>query len=127
MKIKSSVLQMLAGVLERCMKRRGVRDCDPYDWEKGAEVAQSLTTSSSSTAVPSKPQQRLINAGAGPSAGANANAGNVASENLCDDGLATSLNNQVRPFLSFFNTRRRLVFDTSYTKLLLSIADVSNQ
>ncbi|EFX79866.1 hypothetical protein DAPPUDRAFT_52038, partial [Daphnia pulex] len=24
---------MLAGVLERCMKRRGVRDCDPYDWE----------------------------------------------------------------------------------------------
>lgn len=118
---------MLAGVLERCMKRRGVRDCDPYDWEKGAEVAQSLTTSSSSTAVPSKPQQRLINAGAGPSAGANANAGNVASENLCDDGLATSLNNQVRPFLSFFDTRRRLVFDTSYTKLLLSIADVSNQ
>jgi len=25
---------MLAGVFERCMKRRGVKDTDPYDWEK---------------------------------------------------------------------------------------------
>jgi len=76
---------MLAGVLERCMKRRGVRDCDPYDWEKGPETPQSVTTSSSSTAVPSKPQQRIINA-----------AGNVTTENLAEDGLATSLglNNQ---------------------------------
>lgn len=48
---------MLAGVLERCMKRRGVRECDPYDWEKVPETPQSVTTSSSSAAIPAKPQQ----------------------------------------------------------------------
>ena len=79
--------QMLAGVLERCMKRRGVRDCDPYDWEKtGGEVAQAVTTSSSTTAFPTKPQQRIIN---NP-------ATSVTTENLCEDPLAASLalNNQ---------------------------------
>lgn len=25
---------MLIGLFERCMKRRGVKDSDPYDWEK---------------------------------------------------------------------------------------------
>lgn len=25
---------MLAGVFERCMKRRGVKDTDSFDWEK---------------------------------------------------------------------------------------------
>lgn len=25
---------MLASLFERCMKRRGVRETDPYDWEK---------------------------------------------------------------------------------------------
>ena len=25
---------MLIGLFERCMKRRGVREMDPYDWEK---------------------------------------------------------------------------------------------
>ena len=29
-----SFFQMLAGVFERCMKRRGVKETDPYDWEK---------------------------------------------------------------------------------------------
>ncbi|XP_075218834.1 tau-tubulin kinase asator isoform X3 [Lycorma delicatula] len=28
--------QMLSNLLERCMKRRGVRESDPYDWEKTA-------------------------------------------------------------------------------------------
>lgn len=76
---------MLAGVLERCMKRRGVRDSDPYDWEKGAETPQSVTTSSSSTAIPSKAQQRIINT-----------VSNAASENAAEDPLPVSLvlNNQ---------------------------------
>ena len=80
-------MQMLAGVLERCMKRRGVRDCDPYDWEKLAEAPQSVTTSSSSAAVPSKPQQRIIN---------NPGTANATTENLGEDPLAASLglNNQ---------------------------------
>ena len=78
---------MLAGVLERCMKRRGVRDCDPYDWEKLAEAPQSVTTSSSSAAVPSKPQQRIIT---------NPGTANVTTDNLGEDPLAASigLNNQ---------------------------------
>ena len=78
---------MLAGVLERCMKRRGVRDCDPYDWDKLADAPQSVTTSSSSAGGQSKPQQRIIN-----------QPGNTAAttENLCDDPLVASigLNNQ---------------------------------
>ena len=81
------VLQMLAGVLERCMKRRGVRDTDPYDWEKAPEAAQSVTTSSSTAAFPSKPQQpRVINTAAT----------SATTENICEDPLAASLglNNQ---------------------------------
>ena len=78
---------MLAGVLERCMKRRGVRDCDPYDWDKLADAPQSVTTSSSSAGVPSKPQQCIIN-----------QPGNTAvtTDNMCDDPLVASigLNNQ---------------------------------
>ena len=80
---------MLAGVLERCMKRRGVRDCDPYDWEKLAEAPQSLTTSSSSTAVPSKPAQRMVT---------NPGTANATTDNNLagDDPLVVSLglNNQ---------------------------------
>jgi len=52
---------MLAGVLERCMKRRGVRDCDPYDWEKIAETPAGNITNSSSSAAPipaNKPANR---------------------------------------------------------------------
>lgn len=78
---------MLAGVLERCMKRRGVRDCDPYDWDKLADAPQTVTTSSSSAGVPSKPQQCVIN-----------QPGNTAvtTDNMCDDPLVASigLNNQ---------------------------------
>lgn len=69
------------------MKRRGVRDCDPYDWEKLAEAPQSVTTSSSSAPVPSKTQQRVIT---------NPGTANVTTENLGEDPLAASigLNNQ---------------------------------
>ncbi|XP_063836437.1 tau-tubulin kinase homolog Asator [Ostrinia nubilalis] len=31
---------MLTALLERCCKRRGVRDADPYDWEKGVTCTQ---------------------------------------------------------------------------------------
>lgn len=29
---------MLAALLERCCKRRGIRDTDPYDWEKDVSL-----------------------------------------------------------------------------------------
>lgn len=32
---------MLASLFERCMKRRGVKDCDPYDWEKTDTVTSN--------------------------------------------------------------------------------------
>ncbi|XP_021963759.1 tau-tubulin kinase homolog Asator isoform X2 [Folsomia candida] len=36
---------MLAGVFERCMKRRGVKETDPFDWEKlASEVSSPNTT-----------------------------------------------------------------------------------
>lgn len=31
---------MLTGLFERCMKRRGVKESDPYDWEKPTENTQ---------------------------------------------------------------------------------------
>ena len=40
---------MLLGLFERTMKRRGVRDMDPFDWEKTA--ADNTTSSQSSTGV----------------------------------------------------------------------------
>ena len=35
---------MLSGLFERCMKRRGIRDSDPYDWEK-VQTADASTVS----------------------------------------------------------------------------------
>lgn len=32
---------MLSTLIERCMKRRGVKDTDPYDWEKSENTQQS--------------------------------------------------------------------------------------
>lgn len=39
---------MLISLFERCMKRRGVKDSDPYDWEKPSQtdnqpVSQTVT------------------------------------------------------------------------------------
>lgn len=34
---------MLAGVFERCMKRRGVKETDPYDWEKIASESNATS------------------------------------------------------------------------------------
>jgi len=39
---------MLAGIFERCIKRRGIKDSDPYDWEIQAALQQS---SGSDTAI----------------------------------------------------------------------------
>lgn len=50
---------MLTGIFERCMKRRGVRESDPYDWEKPIELIQPPVTVSAitnnTTPVLSKP------------------------------------------------------------------------
>lgn len=37
---------MLIGLFERCMRRRGVKDSDPYDWEKIPQVSANIITSS---------------------------------------------------------------------------------
>ena len=46
---------MLAGIFERCMKRRGVKDSDPYDWEKPYNDNSVTTTTTTSTTVISRP------------------------------------------------------------------------
>lgn len=38
---------MLAGLFERCLKRRGVKATDPYDWEKPFISNESLPTTKS--------------------------------------------------------------------------------
>lgn len=35
---------MLTGLFERCMKRRGVKESDPFDWEKPTETVQPAVT-----------------------------------------------------------------------------------
>ncbi|XP_029345002.1 tau-tubulin kinase homolog Asator isoform X2 [Acyrthosiphon pisum] len=35
---------MLTGLFERCMKRRGVKECDHFDWEKTTETVQPAVT-----------------------------------------------------------------------------------
>lgn len=35
---------MLTGLFERCMKRRGVKESDPYDWEKPTETVKPAVT-----------------------------------------------------------------------------------
>lgn len=46
---------MLSGIFERCMKRRGVKDSDPYDWEKPYNDNSITTTTTTSTTVISRP------------------------------------------------------------------------
>ncbi|KAG8231953.1 hypothetical protein J437_LFUL008873 [Ladona fulva] len=36
---------MLAGLFERCMKRRGVKESDPYDWERTTTIDNSIAPS----------------------------------------------------------------------------------
>lgn len=44
---------MLTGLFERCMKRRGVKESDPYDWEK-TETASSGISQINSVQLPTK-------------------------------------------------------------------------
>ncbi|GIY25459.1 tau-tubulin kinase homolog Asator [Caerostris darwini] len=46
---------MLSGLFERCMKRRGIKENDPYDWEKHYTDNSATTTVTTSPAVISKP------------------------------------------------------------------------
>lgn len=49
---------VLAGLFEHCMKRRGVRDCDPFDWEKGyADNSQTTTAPALTPTLGSRPAQ----------------------------------------------------------------------
>ncbi|XP_016971222.2 tau-tubulin kinase homolog Asator isoform X2 [Drosophila rhopaloa] len=46
---------MLIGLFERCMKRRGVKESDPYDWEKvDSSTIGNLSTTTGNPSVPVK-------------------------------------------------------------------------
>lgn len=47
---------MLAGIFERCMKRRGVRDQDAFDWEK---VSSSVSENNTSNISPAQPAVKV--------------------------------------------------------------------
>ncbi|XP_071834412.1 uncharacterized protein [Apostichopus japonicus] len=49
--------QYLHSLLQKCMKRKGVRDTDPYDWEKICQDA-SLTTTTGTSTSPHKEQKQ---------------------------------------------------------------------
>ncbi|KQS21498.1 uncharacterized protein Dere_GG16446, isoform C [Drosophila erecta] len=45
---------MLIGLFERCMKRRGVKESDPYDWEKVDSTAIGNISATSNPSIPIK-------------------------------------------------------------------------
>uniref|UniRef100_T1IPU8 Protein kinase domain-containing protein n=1 Tax=Strigamia maritima TaxID=126957 RepID=T1IPU8_STRMM len=47
--------QMLSGLFERCMKRRGVKETDPFDWEKTYTDNSVATTTTTSPAIMTRP------------------------------------------------------------------------
>ncbi|XP_064484997.1 uncharacterized protein LOC135397370 isoform X2 [Ornithodoros turicata] len=71
---------VLVGLFEHCMKRRGVRESDPYDWEK-TYTDNSVTATITPTAV-SRPAQP----GSAPPGGVTG----VGTENLLDDNIMAS-------------------------------------
>ncbi|KAF4520879.1 hypothetical protein B566_EDAN010294, partial [Ephemera danica] len=73
---------MLIGLFERCMKRRGVKESDPYDWEKVAtdNLAPVSTTTSPSPALISRPTAGIL-------------AATRITDNLLEDNLMASLDN----------------------------------
>lgn len=47
--------KMLIGLFERCMKRRGVKEADPYDWEKvDTATVGNINASTNATPTPAK-------------------------------------------------------------------------
>jgi tau tubulin kinase len=85
MYISSYTFQMLIGLFERCMKRRGVKESDPYDWEKVPNVT-SVTdnavppAATTSPAILSRPATGILGA-------------TRITDNLVEDNLITSLDN----------------------------------
>ncbi|PNF21858.1 Tau-tubulin kinase-like protein Asator [Cryptotermes secundus] len=76
---------MLIGLFERCMKRRGVKESDPYDWEKVPSVT-SVTdnavppAATTSPAILTRPATGILGA-------------TRITDNLMEDNLITSLDN----------------------------------
>ncbi|XP_059482107.1 uncharacterized protein LOC132200567 isoform X2 [Neocloeon triangulifer] len=73
---------MLIGLFERCMKRRGVKESDPYDWEKVTteNLAPISTTTSPSPALISRPTTGLLPV-------------SRITDNHVEDNMITSLDN----------------------------------
>ncbi|XP_065343410.1 tau-tubulin kinase homolog Asator isoform X3 [Cloeon dipterum] len=73
---------MLIGLFERCMKRRGVKESDPYDWEKVTteNLAPLSTTTSPSPALISRPTTGMLPA-------------SRITDNHVEDNMITSLDN----------------------------------
>lgn len=51
---------MLAAVFERCLKRRAIKDTDPYDWEKG-ELNKGHQSEATSLQQSTQPQTKDSN------------------------------------------------------------------
>lgn len=47
----------MASLFERCIKRRAIKDTDPYDWEKG-EIASSIQSEGTSITQPQTKNER---------------------------------------------------------------------
>jgi len=89
---------MLSGLFERCMKRRGVKESDPFDWEKTPTDNSLGTITTTTHAVITKQQQgdsRLMYGGGGQ------------TDNMVDDNVLCSVDNQENVDADIDPRRRR--------------------
>ncbi|KAG0716785.1 Tau-tubulin kinase Asator [Chionoecetes opilio] len=75
---------MLSGLFERCMKRRGIKESDPFDWEKTPTDNSLGTTTTTTHAVITKPQH----------ADSRLAFGGGMTDNMLDDNVLGSVDNQ---------------------------------
>ncbi|XP_050731556.1 uncharacterized protein LOC127006078 isoform X3 [Eriocheir sinensis] len=75
---------MLSGLFERCMKRRGIKESDPFDWEKTPTDNSLGTTTTTTHAVITKPQH----------ADSRLAYGGGMTDNMLDDNVLGSVDNQ---------------------------------
>jgi tau tubulin kinase len=52
---------MLSSLFERCMKRRGVKESDPYDWEKPSQLQPAANQTNAANNIQTTNIQTLNN------------------------------------------------------------------
>ncbi|XP_074662887.1 uncharacterized protein LOC141915300 [Tubulanus polymorphus] len=91
---------MLLGLFDSCMRRKGIRDGDSYDWEKGCGDGSLTTTTTTTPPVGMKPTLGVQGqAAGGQTPGSQLQAATDVMENLSEqeDGANVATRPQIKP------------------------------